>query len=216
MTPRPGVALIVLAKEPRPGRVKTRLCPPCTPSQAAALATAALIDTLAVAAATAAVRHVLALDGTPQAWIPAAFTVIPQCRGDLATRLAGAFDAVGAPALLIGMDTPQVTPALLNDAMLRLSRPATDAVLGLADDGGFWSIGLNDATAPVFASVPMSTHTTGRRQLDSLHRHGMRVSLLDSLRDVDDYDDAAAVAARIPHSRFAATFAAIDAQLVVT
>jgi glycosyltransferase A (GT-A) superfamily protein (DUF2064 family) len=88
-------------------------------------------------------------------------------------------------------------------------------VLGLADDGGFWSIGLNDATTPVFASVPMSTHTTGRRQLESLHRHGMRVSLLESLRDIDYYDDAAAVAARVPHSRFAAAFAALDAEPVV-
>src|SRR5439155_25375413 len=113
------------------------------------------------------------------------------------------------------MDTPQVTPALLCDAMHRLARPATDAVLGLADDGGFWSIGLNDATAPVFASVPMSTHTTGRCQLESLYRHGMRVSLLERLRDVDHYEDASAVAARIPHSRFAAAFTVIDVQRVL-
>ena len=209
-----GVTLVVLAKEPRPGRVKTRLCPPCSPWQAAALAEAALMDTLAAAAATPAARRVLVLDGERQDWVPANFTVIPQGGGGLAARLAAAFTAVGAPAVLIGMDTPQVTPALLGDAMQRLSRPATDAVLGLADDGGFWTIGFNDCSAPVFGSVPMSTRATGRCQLESLHRHGMRVSLLEQLRDVDNYDDASAVAAMIPRSRFAVAFDAVDAQLV--
>lgn len=58
-------ALAVIAKAPVAGRVKTRLCPPCTPQQAAALAGAALQDTLAAVAATPAHRRVLVLDGEP-------------------------------------------------------------------------------------------------------------------------------------------------------
>src|ERR1700712_3664912 len=106
-------ALLVIAKAPVPGRVKPRLTPPCTPDQAALLARAALEDTLAAAlGAQRATRRVLALDGTPGEWLPDGFEVIAQ-RGDgLADRLAPPFADVGEPGFLVGMDTPQLTPAL--------------------------------------------------------------------------------------------------------
>ncbi|MGB7806486.1 MAG: DUF2064 domain-containing protein, partial [Actinomycetota bacterium] len=104
------VNLVIIAKAPIPGRSKTRLCPPCTPLEAARIAEAALVDTIAVAMATPGVRPILALDGEPGSWLPPALEVIPQ-RGDgLDERLASAFDDVGGPALLVGMDTPQLTP----------------------------------------------------------------------------------------------------------
>nr|BFE88446.1 hypothetical protein GCM10020093_110470 [Planobispora longispora] len=105
--------IVVIAKEPVAGRVKTRLTPPFTPGQAARLAAAALEDTLRAVAA-APVRHrVLALDGLPGTWLPGgpeSFVVIAQ-RGDgLDERLAAAFaDAYRLhrePVVLIGMDTP--------------------------------------------------------------------------------------------------------------
>ena len=107
--------LIVVAKSPVAGRVKTRLCPPCTPHQAAAIAEAALADTLATAAATPASARVIALDGTPGPWIPDGFVIVPQLGTGLDQRLANAFAAVSGPAVLIGMDTPQITPAGLGD-----------------------------------------------------------------------------------------------------
>ena len=102
--------IAVIAKEPVPGRVKTRLCPPFSPAQAAELAEAALRDTLRTVRATAAARHVLVLDGRPGPWVPAGFDVLAQ-RGDgLGSRLAAAFtDCVAAcdePVVLVGMDTP--------------------------------------------------------------------------------------------------------------
>ena len=95
-------ALLVIAKAPVAGRVKTRLTPPCSPADAAGLAAAALADTLAaVARSRRAARRVLVLDGEPGPWIPRGFDVLPQ-RGDgLAARLAAAFCDVGGPALLI-------------------------------------------------------------------------------------------------------------------
>ena len=105
-------ALVVLAKAPRAGRVKTRLTAACSPGEAAALAEAALADTLAAVAGAAANRRVVVLDGRPGAWLPPEFEVIPQGNGDLDARLAAAFDAVGGPALVVGMDTPQVTSSL--------------------------------------------------------------------------------------------------------
>ncbi|NEA38306.1 DUF2064 domain-containing protein, partial [Streptomyces sp. SID11385] len=129
--------LLVIAKEPRAGRVKTRLTPPFTPAQAAALAEASLTDTLRTVAAAPATRRVLVLDGTPGPWLPPGFDVVPQCAGGLDERLAAAFAACAGPALLIGMDTPQVTPALLD---VRLAKG--EAVFGPALDGGFWALGL--------------------------------------------------------------------------
>jgi len=143
----PGTTLLVIAKEPVAGRVKTRLVPPCTPEQAAALAEAALADTLHAVLAVPARRRVLVLDGEPGPWLPPGFDVMPQCGGGLDERLAGAFAAISGPALLVGMDTPQLTPGLLTVDWAPLTRFAVRArelapVLGLvgrarpADDAG--------------------------------------------------------------------------------
>src|SRR5713101_2273112 len=99
--------IVVLAKSPVPGRVKTRLCPPCTHHEAAALATAALEDTLDAVDATRAARRVVALDGPPGPWLREAFEVVAQAPGALGARLAAATTTVGGPVLVIGMDTPQ-------------------------------------------------------------------------------------------------------------
>ena len=206
MTPSPPSptappTLLVIAKEPRPGRVKTRLTPPFTPEQAAALAEAALADTLHAVAAAPAARRVLVLDGRPGPWLPPGFEVVPQCAGGLDERLAAAFTQCRGPALLIGMDTPQVTPALLT-----VDLDGCDACLGLAEDGGFWALGLAAPDPALVRGVPMSTARTGAVQRDRLLRAGLRVRALPPLRDVDTAADARAVAAAAPGSRFAAEF----------
>jgi len=206
MTP----ALLVIAKAPAPGHSKTRLCPPCTPAQAAALAAAALRDTLdAVAATRTAGRRVLVLDGTPGPWLPPGFEIVGQ-RGDgLAERLAHAFAACREPALLVGMDTPQLTPSLLATG-IRALQDGAPSVLGLAADGGYWAIGLQHSNPSVFDGVPMSCARTGsvqRARLDSL---GLAPVTLPVLRDVDRIADAVAVAAAAPRTRFARALARLD------
>ncbi|MBK9179739.1 MAG: TIGR04282 family arsenosugar biosynthesis glycosyltransferase [Acidimicrobiales bacterium] len=202
-------ALAVLAKQPSPGRVKTRLCPPCTPEEAAALARAALLDTLDAAAATPAGRHVVVLDGDADGWLPAGFDVVPQRSGGLGERLAGAVADVGAPLVVIAMDTPQVTPTLLGHALAALSRPGVDAVLGPAHDGGYWAIGLRRAVPGVFDGVPMSRPDTGTAQRRRLEQLGLGVAELPTLHDVDDVHDLRAVAAAAPGTRFARMAAAL-------
>ena len=202
-------ALIVLAKEPVAGRVKTRCCPPCTPAQAAALAEAALADTLAAAAAVPHVRTVLALDGRPGHWLPAGVDVVRQRGSGLDERLAAAFDDVGGPAVLVGMDTPQVTADELQHAVDRLGDGSVDALLGPSTDGGFWAIGLTRPDRSVFVGVPMSRPDTGQRQLGRLHRRGLRVGALPVRTDVDDMATAQRVASLVPASRFARTVRAI-------
>ncbi|MFJ5262336.1 DUF2064 domain-containing protein [Streptomyces sp. NPDC088387] len=207
----PGTTtLLVIAKEPRPGRVKTRLTPPFTPREAAALAEASLADTLLAVAATPARRRVLVLEGAPGPWLPPGFDVVPQCPGGLDERLAAAFAGCAGPALLIGMDTPQVTPELLTlDFTARDA--GYDACFGPAEDGGFWALGLARPDPELLRGVPMSTPHTGAVQRERLVRAGLRVRDLPPLRDVDTAADAEAVAAAVPHGRFAAELARLRA-----
>src|SRR5262249_56736908 len=80
-----------------------------------------------------------------------------------------------------------------------------DAFLGPAADGVWWSIGLRAPDAAVFVGVPMSTSRTGAAQHARLRSLGLRVARLPELRDVDDFDDALAVAHTAPTGVFAAT-----------
>jgi glycosyltransferase A (GT-A) superfamily protein (DUF2064 family) len=199
--------LLVIAKEPRPGHVKTRLTPPFTPKEAAELAEAALEDTLRAVAAAPAARRVLVLDGAPGPWLPAGVDVVPQCPGRLDARLADAFAHCDGPALLIGMDTPQVTPELLT-----VDFTGCDAWFGPAEDGGFWALGLAQPRPALLLGVPMSTPVTGAVQRGRLVTAGLRVRDLPRLRDVDTAADARAVAALAPHSGFAARLARCTAR----
>ena len=190
--------LLVIAKQPVPGKVKTRLVPPCTYEEAASLAEAALADTLQAVALAPARRRVLVLDGQPGPWLPPGFDVVPQCAGLLDERLAAAFGGVDGPALLVGMDTPQVTPDLLT-----VDWDAADAFFGPAADGGFWALGLRSPDPALLRGVPMSIDTTGAIQHAKLIAAGLRVADLPELRDVDTAADALTVALEAPRSRFA-------------
>jgi len=206
-------ALLVIAKAPVPGRVKTRLTPPCTPEQAARIAAAAIADTLAaVAAVEREARRIVVLDGEPGPWIPDGFDVIAQ-RGDgLAERLAAAFADAGGPAFLVGMDTPQVTPELLA-AGLDAVRDG-DAAFGAALDGGYWGIGLREPDARVFEDVPMSEDNTGAVQRARLAILGLQTAVLPPLRDIDTIEDARAVAREAPDGRLAAALAEIEPEVL--
>jgi glycosyltransferase A (GT-A) superfamily protein (DUF2064 family) len=138
---------------------------------------------------------------------------------DLGHRIAAAHRAAaallpGRPVLQIGMDTPQVDPALLAEAGDRL-RHGADAVLGPAADGGWWALGLRDPRHAVLVrSVRTSCADTGERTLDALRKAGLRVRLLPELRDVDTFTDAVAVAAAVPGTRFAAAVTDVAAPAV--
>jgi glycosyltransferase A (GT-A) superfamily protein (DUF2064 family) len=200
--------LLVIAKEPLPGRVKTRLTPPFTPEQAAALAEAALADTLDVIGRVPARRRILVLDGAPGRWLPPGIDVIPQTTGSLDERLAAAFAAcTDGPALLVGMDTPQLTGRLLAPALAPDAWDGCDAWFGPAEDGGFWALGLVGPDPTLLRGVPMSTARTGALQRARLIAAGLRVCDLPRLHDVDTAPDAAAAAAAAPASRFAALLA---------
>lgn len=195
--------LLVMAKAPVAGRSKTRLSPPLTPAEAASVAEAALADTLEAVAGCGAERRLLALEGEPGPWLPAGFEVFPQVEGSFNERLAAAWARAGGPGLQIGMDTPQVTPELL-EAALAVVLDGAEAALGLAEDGGWWALGLARPHPEAFEGVPMSRADTGLLQRKQLEAIGLAVADLPVLRDIDDIGDARAVAALAPATRTAA------------
>lgn len=210
--------LLIVAKAPVAGFAKTRLAPAVGARHAARLAAAALLDTVECVRAVPDVVPVCALTGDlaaaeRSAELVAALAdcvVIPQHGTDFADRLANAHADVGerfpnTPVLQVGMDTPQLRPALLTGALTRLAE--VDAVLGPAADGGWWALGLRrPADAHVLREVPMSRDDTGERTLFALRGLGLRVEHLPMLSDVDTVADAAGVAAQVPSSRFAHAF----------
>ena len=207
--------LVVMAKAPRPGMVKTRLCPPCSPGQAARLAEAALVETLGSAVRARGAIPTLVLEGPRGPWLPPGVEVVPQRGRGLDERLAHAIEEAGGPVLLIGMDTPQVTPPVLEAALERLASSETDAVLGRAVDGGWWALGLRGPDPRAVLGVPMSTPHTGAHQLSRLRELELRCTELPVLRDVDRFEDALEVAEEIPESGFAAAVAEVRRELGV-
>ena len=194
--------LIVVAKSPRPGWVKTRLSPHYSPRQAADLAIAALADTLDVVARAPARRRLLVLDGDDFRWRRPGLEIVAQSGGGLDERLAHAFSLVrpGTGAcLLVGMDTPQVTTRLLT-----MQNSAADAWFGPTEDGGFWALGFAEPPDPAWLlGVPMSRADTGAEQRRRLTEAGLAVVDLPTLRDVDTAHDVPLVAEQARNSRFA-------------
>jgi len=207
----PIQTLLVIAKQPVPGRVKTRLIGSCTATQAAGLAAAALADTLQALQDFPSVDKVILLDGDPAGLVPAGWRVLPQQPGGLDRRLAAGFAAVpDGPALLVGMDTPQLSAELLCFDPSRY-----DACLGPAADGGYWTIGFREPARArdCIPGVPMSSPDTGAEQHRRLVAGGLAVQPLATLTDVDTESSADQVAGAAPETRFASRWREIRAEV---
>lgn len=208
---------LVVAKAPVAGLAKTRLGAAVGVSAAADLAAAALLDTLDACREAFEECH-LALEGDlAQAARSAEITralagwhVFAQVGDGLGARLAHAHRTVaarGAAVVQVGMDTPQVRATDLRAVADLLDDGAT-TVLGPAEDGGWWVLGLADGTrAELLREVPTSRPDTFELTLRTFTADGSRVALASRQRDVDTAADADAVAATAPASRFARAWA---------
>lgn len=209
------VTLVVIAKAPVAGFAKTRLAAAVGDEAAADIAAATLLDTLDAVEATPVQSKVVALTGDlSQASSTRQIRsrlgdmqVIEQRGDDFSARLANAIvdAAVVAgprPVLLIASDTPQVTAPLLTDCAQALLE--TDAVFGMARDGGWWVLGVTDPSiADCLHDIPTSRSDTGPATLEAMRGRGLRVKLVVELADVDTVDDVEKVRADCaPDSRF--------------
>jgi glycosyltransferase A (GT-A) superfamily protein (DUF2064 family) len=159
-------------------------------------------------AATRACARAVILDGERGPWLDGE-AILAQRGAGLDERLAAAFEDLGGPALIVGMDTPQVRPAQLRAALRALDDH--DAVLGPAADGGYWCIGLRVPDPRALVGVPMSAGFTLDAQRERLDALGLRGAEVDALIDVDTIEDARAVAAAAPRTRFARALRAVEA-----
>ena len=110
---------------------------------------------------------------------------VDQGHGDLGQRMARALRLAGGPAVLVGTDIPDLSPAILAQAFRALR--SHDVVLGPAEDGGFWLVGVNDPAFARFDGVLWSTrHALADTRATQKHR---RVALLAPLADIDTPQD---------------------------
>ncbi|WP_440949792.1 TIGR04282 family arsenosugar biosynthesis glycosyltransferase [Methanosphaerula subterraneus] len=188
-------AIAVMAKEPAPGRVKTRLCPPLSPREAADLYGAFLTDTLALVAGTG-VKGFIACDPDKAGAFfrdraPSGMACIPQGSGDLGTRLARVsnqlFSSGFEQVLIVASDVPGMDPEHLSLAFASLDH--ADLVLGPCDDGGYYLIGTCAHVPALFAGIPWSTSGVLSKTLEQAEREGMITVLLPSCPDIDTMQD---------------------------
>jgi uncharacterized protein len=191
-------ALAVMAKAPRSGKVKTRLAPPLTLDQAAAINICFLRDTtenIAAVAATGSAAGVISY--TPLGdellfdnLLPAGFALIPQ-RGDgfgerLLTTAEDLFACGYSSVCLIDSDSPTVPAAAFEQAVADLARPGDRIVLGPSHDGGYYLIGLKRAHAEPFANITWSTATVFAETLAATKAASIETIVLPLWYDVDD------------------------------
>lgn len=185
--------ILVMAKAPVPGSVKTRLRLP--PEEAARLQEAMICDAVekaaSVAPVTVAASPAAELDSVRKL-IPADAPLLAQPEGDLGHRmLAGAselFDRGGAPVLVIGTDAPTLPASYLRDALVSLETES-DAALTPSEDGGYVMIGLRKPYATLFEGISWSTPQVYGQTVETARRAGFRVYETGLWYDVDVPED---------------------------
>jgi uncharacterized protein len=196
----PRRALVVIAKEPVAGAVKTRLAADVGADGAARAAAAMLSDTVAVITQVDAEPWVCFTPTDARrrmARLAPGCGLLAQVEGDLGDRLAGCFAALlggGAErVVIVGADTPHVPRATYEAAFALLEQ--VDVVLGPASDGGYYLVGAKAALPELFVGVPMGTDTVLQVTIQRAIRHRLRIATVPMLRDLDRLEDLQAALA---------------------
>ncbi len=187
----PEHVVCILVKSPRPGEVKTRLAPAVGPDGAALLARAFLDDTLALARGLGWARVAVAVAGDPAPLaLPGDVEVWSQGPGDLGERMERALLRAlgpGRKAILLGTDSPGLPPRLVEAA--RAALLGHGAVLGPAEDGGFYLVGLDRCEPGLLSGLPWSRADTIIHAEARLRRAGRAPARIDPWFDVDEPAD---------------------------
>ena len=190
---RASVAVAIMAKAPTAGQVKTRLCPPLSPDEAAELYRCFLLDKVAQVRALAGASAVIAF--TPEDGrslferLAPGFQLIAQRGADLGSRLLNSLDGLlrdgYAAALVIDSDTPTLPTQFMRRAVDLVVAPGIDLVLGPSDDGGYYLIGMRTPWPALFERIPWSTAEVLPETLRRAEAKGLRVACLPPWFDVD-------------------------------
>jgi rSAM/selenodomain-associated transferase 1 len=214
-----------MAKVPAAGRVKTRLCPPLTPDQAARLARCFLQDRIEQLREVAAAAPVVAftpadLEAELRGLLPGDVRLVPQEGADLGARLDRILTDLlaesGAGAVAIDADSPTLPTDYLRQACARLAEATADVVLGPCQDGGYYLIGLRRPAPALFRAMPWSTPAVLGETVARARRLGLRLALLPAWFDVDRGEDLGRLreSVEVPGAyRAARSLALLDAEL---
>ncbi len=192
--------MAIMAKVPIPGEVKTRLCPPLSPEQAAALARCFLQDRVEQITGVETAEPIVAFTPPERAddlrrLLPRGARLVPQNGADLGARLDRLLTdllAEGHPgAVAVDADSPSLPTAFLRRACARLLEGTVDVVVGPCEDGGYYLIGLRAPTPELFRDMPWSTPAVLDETLARVRRLGLRLELLPPWFDVDRGEDLA-------------------------
>jgi rSAM/selenodomain-associated transferase 1 len=207
------VAVAIMAKAPRPGEVKTRLCPPLSPADAALLYRCFLHDKVAAVGALVNAQPVLAytpVDARAEfdALAPG-FSLLPQQGSDLGARLHATLETLlasgHAGAIAVDSDTPTLPREFLQQAVDFLAGPGPDVVIGPTEDGGYYLIGVRAAHRELFDGVPWSTPEVLDVTLRRAAAAGLRVACLPPWFDIDTPGDLERLRAALPADAAALT-----------
>jgi len=197
---RARVALAVIAKVPVPGAVKTRLCPPLTPTDAAALARCFLLDRVEQLGLIETGERLVAFapperEAEARALLPPGLRLVPQAGADLGARLDRLLTdllAEGyAGAIAVDADSPTLPTAFLREACGHLCDARADVVVGPCEDGGYYLIGLRRPAPALFVDMPWSTPAVLDETVRRARRLGLRLVRLAPWFDVDRAEDLA-------------------------
>ncbi|WP_298437583.1 TIGR04282 family arsenosugar biosynthesis glycosyltransferase [Geobacter sp.] len=189
--------LLIFAKKPTPGRVKTRLVPPLSADAAAELYRCMLFDVLGkVGQMTGVDRQLCYEEGEgARGYFEGVFSgeLFPQEGHDLGERMAGAFrrafDRGDGRVAIIGTDSPDLPPEFVGLAYALLADPAVDAVFGPSEDGGYYLLAMKRFHPELFAHIPWSTEHVLECSLARAAEAGLATALLPPWYDVDTADD---------------------------
>lgn len=194
------IAISIMAKAPEPGRVKTRLCPPLRPEQAAQLAEGFLLDTAATACALDEAEVLLVYDGDRTRFPEPVqkLNAFLQRGANLGLRIEHAARIAlsrGAPAIVMGADIPGLPVDYLRQA--RTALRDHDVVLGPSDDGGFYLIGMRSCPPGLLDGLAWSVPETYAVCFARLEQRGLRVAKVAPYNDIDTIDDLRAFKTRL-------------------
>jgi rSAM/selenodomain-associated transferase 1 len=192
-------ALAVMTKAPQAGRVKTRLTPPLSPAEAAALNTCFVLDTTAAISQTTngkrakgiAVYTPVGAEETYAGILPDEFALVLQRGEAFGERLSAATEdllQLGFDSLcLIDSDSPTVPETVFAEAVDILERSTDSIVLGPSDDGGYYLIGLKKLHRRLFEAIDWSTERVLEQTIEAAREIDVPVHLLSTWYDVDDH-----------------------------
>ncbi len=198
-------ALAVMAKDPRAGQVKTRLCPPLDPETAADLYRCFLLDVLDLAAAVPGVDLLVAYTPPEARWLftqltDGRFLLHPQEGPDLGARLEQLFQALfqrGYDGVaVVSTDSPDLPPEYLREAFRRLEQ--SPVVMGPCPDGGYYLIGMSRFTPDLLREIPWSTKEVARQTEERARQLGVELAHLPAWHDVDTAADLVRLCRELP------------------